>query len=354
MGSIRKKLFAICMVIICTLALIMPDIAWASEVKEGNTIGNLNNMGDIVQDNDWIYMNKVTTPRNIILKVKKDGSEVQQISIPDNHSAYYLNLVDDWIYYTHISSKMWKTYMCKRKTSGGKEIKLCSGYSFGSPGGGGGLYVYDNWIYFIQDKGIYRMKTDGTKKAVVARAGADEYIMGFCIDGQWLYYTDDGLHKVRLNGTSKKSLNKKVFGTCVASGSWIFSDGDDDGVYRTRKDGSKTQKILSNVKEWNISNGWIYYTSSKGLYKIKTDGTSKKRLVKAGTVLNARAMNYINSISVLDNRIYFYYMIKREMGEPVYRASINTDGTNLRTGWMPEWKGSFEGEFISLVREKAD
>lgn len=180
MGAMRKKLFIICMIIVCAMELTVPDIAKASKVTKGNTIGNLDcGAGYIIQDNDWLYMNS-NELQPAIYKVKKDGSERRKISLSGNGvGTCKYNLVDGWIYYTksvlNADSGTIKNYICKRKTGGGKEIRLCSTKGcFFSPNGTGSIYVYNNWIYFIENDGygdcyLYRMKTDGTKKQLLSK-----------------------------------------------------------------------------------------------------------------------------------------------------------------------------------------
>lgn len=100
-----------------------------------------------------------------------------------------------------------------------------------------------------------------------------------------------------------------------------------------KKDGSNNKEFLANARDFNINNGWVYYNNKKGLHKIKTDGTSNKTLVKEGAKLDnpVNVTDGICAYSVLGNRIYTKYILKiDEAGGRSFRASVNTDGTNLK------------------------
>lgn len=334
--KMRFLLFGLMISLMMGMASLIVTLA---EETKGNTIGNLDQGGYIVKDGDWLFM-ETAVGEPAIRKVKIDGSDSIEIPILGKClGTDHYNIVDGWLYYT--KNNVNKTYICKRKISGGEEIKLCSSYSFGSPMGYGALYVYDSWIYYIENKGhcdyIYRMKTDGTKKTAIVKTQSANTIMSFCIDGQWLYYIDlyNGLYKLKLDGKSKKCLKKgRNFQKCDVSGAWIFYYVNGQ-VYKIKKDGSKHQKFLSSVGDFNINNGWVYYDSEKGLCKIKTDGRSKQVLVKAGTVLKAEIKSII-TYSIIDDCIYFHYVLPYgDMGGLWFRANVNTDGTDLQSGWLP-------------------
>ena len=336
MGTIKKRLLAVCLVIICSLGQIAPYAAKTADVKKGNTIGNLDQGGFVVREGDWLYMKDKYT--DDIRKVKIDGSKSKVLSVPGDCSPDYYNIVDGWIYYTKVNMETQKSYICKQRTSGGKEIKLCSEYAFGSPSGNGALYVYDNWIYYILFKGwdgyIYRMKTDGTKKTAIVKI--PNALMSFCIDGKWLYYIDleQGLYKVKLDGTSKMCLKKGInFQKCNVDGDWVYYLADDH-VYKMKKDGSNHKKFLSNADDFNINNGWVYYDNEKGLHKVKTDGSLRKTIVKAGTLLGV-SINSIYLYNIVDDTIYFKYKEYKGMKYPSYKARVNADGTDLKPNWLP-------------------
>lgn len=211
-----------------------------------------------------------------------------------------------------------KRFLCKRKIDSEEEIKLFSGI-IGSPNGGGLPIVCNDWIYFVSTKGnysyLYRMKTDGTKKAVVAKTGQYR-LMSFCVSGQWVYYIDlvNGLYRVKTNGTSKKCLAKpkqdENFYFCDVSEDWVFYyNSTDNNVYRIKKDGSEKQKFLSKVNDFNINGEWVYYDSPKGLFKIKADGTSKKTIVKSGTIICGMQVNAF--LTILFWRALFILNLKR-------------------------------------------
>ena len=74
------------------------------------------------------------------------------------------------------------------------------------------------------------------------------------------------------------------------------------------------------------NDGWIYYTRSDGIYKIRTDGADKKlRYTWAGRDGN---VDYCKIITIITGKGKILYTYSDDYEQTVYLYMINKDGTN--------------------------
>lgn len=177
------------------------------------------------------------------------------------------------------------------------------------------IYLSNDWIYFESGKGqIYKMKIDGSEKIKVFDAGSKSIKIQTVL-GEWIYYTKEEiltlfqklkgdidyyrLYKVKTNGSENSKINSaKVKGESVeVVGNWIYYISYEDGEFLNlcklnTVDQSKYKLTTDSVQRFQISGDWIYYQlfehlfehSSRenkaiyGVYKVRTDGTSKSQL----------------------------------------------------------------------------
>lgn len=207
-------------------------------------------------------------------------------------------------------------------------------------GCGSGTHIGDvkqsgDWIYYVNNGSLYKMKTDWTGKTKLA-----DKAYRLRIDGETIYYLDDSvicnLYRINADGTGKMKLSDDILSSFAVSGHWIYyctkksnaemneleskTPADEvkriiiGGVYKMKTDGSEKTKLAdidftSGVIE--VSEDWIYYTNSNGIYKMMTDGTGKTKIA-----------DYAGLQAVKDNWIYYTY---DEAQQYLYR--IKTDGT---------------------------
>jgi len=152
------------------------------------------------------------------------------------------------------------------------------------------------------------------------------------IQGDWIYYRNNGIWKIRTDGTEKQKLTDDIVAYINVIGDWIYYNGRDFdeteiNIRRIRTDG--TQKAnLNNVNSWYVTviGDWIYYLQTTfdeygymmggDIYKTKTDGTEVKQLTNSG---------YISSFSVDNGFIYYMFLFEREI------HVIDTNGENAST-----------------------
>lgn len=216
-------------------------------------------------------------------------------NISSNGFALYS---DNWIYYCNPSDHH-SIYKINAVTN--KEYKLNkipSSY----------LNIYDGWIYYISDDGIYKMTVEGSNNIKIRDLEDDKIFKDVinlmagteCIGFYSLNVTDNSIY---YRGTTNAHV--------------------DDGVnYIVKADlNGKNAKVLTCVQESGIGNAskllldnnWIYFIGSYhtgGIYKVKTDGSNFTTL----------SSDFAQSIAVDNNEIYY---LTEGFGEGNQIYSIN-------------------------------
>ncbi len=174
------------------------------------------------------------------------------------------------------------------------------------------------WDYYYFENGarqpgkLYRIKTDGTQSLLLdtdkKENGSDNYTGKANINvlGEWIYYEA---------ASSKLSGEDEVYFT--------------KGIYRLKTDGSQKQQICADyVRDMVVQGNWIYYCNDSDggrLYRIRTDGSERTKL---SDDLKCYALNLQgNSI---------YYLLDHSEPEAGMLYRINTDGTNKAQVTCPD------------------
>jgi len=331
-------IFSITLMIVSVLLITLPR---GGTYIYGNTDGNLKNLGIAAEQGDWIYYVTASYEDDgdvgSLKRIRKDGTGRETIAEFD-FVPFSLNVIDDWIYFCCHSFDSGIYKMC---TDGSHLTKLTDK---------SGIYlsVINDWVYFLeydggdQPDGLYKMKTDGSELTKLF----DGYPYSPCIAGDWIYYLEwihsqdirtPHLCKIKTDGSQRTILGEDVWvdanrgGWVIArdaiiSGDWLyyisFENEDEEWLCKIRTDGSD-KKIITTVgcAEWfNVFGEWIYYTdcdetdwyeSSYYLYKIRTDGSGRTKILE----------EECQSINVVGDWIYYV----SEDGFEFYR--IRTDGT---------------------------
>jgi len=186
---------------------------------------------------------------------------------------------------------------------------------------GGFLLVHGDWIYYSTGHSLYKIKTDGTENQELY---STEYtpIANLTLIDEWLYFSVDGVHKVKLDGSEHQHLSsERTHGFMAITNDWIYF-----GRGRIKHDGTNEQIISDrNLLNHAIVDGWIYFRSSDGIIKMKTDG-SENQLMYAADSIN-------HNMYVINNWIYY------SVGNNLYR--IRTDGTDNQLFLIKESKSSW-------------
>lgn len=279
-----------------------------SDEVRGNTTGNISNGGFVCKKDNWIY---VSMYKNGLWKINNDGSE--KVKISDN-SVNYLNIVDDWMYYS--SSRFLEeddsTRLYKMKLDGSSPTKLSEDRVYY-------VNVVGDWIYYlnVDDNGNpYKMRLDGKGTSKIS----DISMNCMTVDDGWIYFqrsSDDTLCKMRTNGSDIKKLSDlNAKDMCInIIGDWIYFICDDKpGIFRVSKDGKDEELFAAGmVTSINYSDDWVYYSSlMNNLYKIKEDLSDRKNV---GTDVNG-------DLQTADDWVYYTKYVS-DVGR---EFRIKTDG----------------------------
>lgn len=143
----------------------------------------------------------------------------------------------------------------------------------------------DNWICFgnLEDnKSIYKITKDGKQIKKLCNG----QINGFLPLNEYIYYKtnndyDEGvLKRIRWNGEKEEIISDKVR-KFITNNRWIFFEKNKK-IYRCDKDGSniiELAKISNNIYDLKYYKNYIYFSTSKGIFKVKYDGTELKSII---------------------------------------------------------------------------
>lgn len=185
-----------------------------------------------------------------------------------------------------------------------------------------------DWIYY-NNNSLYKIKTDGTGKTEVSK----DMPVFINVVGEWIYYIDvsndeNEMYKVKIDGTSRTKLGNDVSMYMVVAQDWIYymNDSDEGKLYKMRTDGTSKTKVANEIAfEINISGDWVYYTTlvdsgESEIHKVKKDGTGLTMLCGATSIA------YLNVSGE-----YLYFETSDLNGERGDIMRVKKDGANLST-----------------------
>lgn len=188
--------------------------------------------------------------------------------------------------------------------------------------------IIDDWVYYCTwGDGLYRVKVDGTNKMKLL----DKNIYDVNVDNSGIYFlisqsgmTIEDYCKVNLDGTNKQVLINDLKEDYPFS-SQIYKDYiyylRKDGLYRIKKNGTEKKKVIDKpVYEFKIADDHIYYNYDDDLYSITCDGKEDKKLI---TDIGIIYTKYEDNV--------FYLSEKDEVNFELYRHNL----TNKQTEEVP-------------------
>ncbi|UZW14317.1 DUF5050 domain-containing protein [Clostridium pasteurianum] len=240
---------------------------------------------------------------------------------------------NNWIYYNDSDG------LYKMRSDGSSVINICNDNA-------NYINVVGDYIYYVNvsdGNSIYKIKNDGTSRERILST----YAKSINILGDWIYYcksTENGLnfrlYKIKKDGTN----NVKLIDDSIIDGNFtivnnlmyykINSQDGGESLYSSKLDGSQQHKLCDNVDQFNINEKNIYYYTSinnNGLFKINLDGSNKVKL----------SDDVIDSINMSKDNIY--YTVDQHINKILY--SIDLNGKN-------KIKLSEANDFINLNTSK--
>lgn len=181
-----------------------------------------------------------------------------------------------------------------------------------------------DWVYYNNNT-LYKVKTDGTGKKEIST----DVPVFINVVGDWVYYIEatsqtNQMYKVKTDGTGRTKISNDISLYMVVVGDWIYymNASDQGNLYKMTTDGKNRTKLTNEpALQINVSGDWIYYVTYSGediadLYKIKTDGTSRTRLFSSSG---------IDSLNVSGQ--YLYFEVTDASGQSGYLEKVKIDGT---------------------------
>jgi hypothetical protein len=263
-----------------------------TQAEAGEASGKDVNFGFISESGGWIYY----VYEGHLYKRKIDWTEKTKVT-DDNINLMYIK---DGIIYYELSTPADVFNLHRINTDGTGKMKI-SADNFGN------FVISGDWIYYninnyplpeglneseMKDfyeasKILYKMKTDGSEKVKLAEIGS--YFIFPKILGDWIYYStgNDDLYKIRTDGTEQTLVAKNAWKVYV-SGDWAYhvtktyegNSLETINIWREKADGTEKSATatLNGVYAYAFDSDWFYYSSGKGLSRIKLDGTGTEEL----------------------------------------------------------------------------
>lgn len=209
-----------------------------------------------------------------------------QIRITDNPVEEFC-LVGDWIYFMADANER---LLSRMRLDGSGSMRICEDPM--------GTFIVDGeWIYYnsmgtVEAKtgggGLYKIRNDGTGKVKMLDLGWEYGNPQFVTDG-WIYFDDsNGVNRIGTDGTGRALIAEGTRAVEYHSGGWMYCCSsveagyglEDIRIYRMKPDGTeKTVTIeLRGVYTHCFDADWLYFTSGKGLSRLRLDGTDQSRL----------------------------------------------------------------------------
>lgn len=195
---------------------------------------------------------------------RRDGSELSKIA---DTEASHLNKCEDWLIFSpnHYSYSSVKDYsgspwIFRVPVEGGEPEELAHVEARQ-------VTVVDDHIYYggvdykTFERAVYRMNAGGGDPELMV----GKVVSRFYIDGDWIYYTDKGIYRAKMDGTAVEQLCDFLVHTyMIVSDGWIYCVRYDDGcLYRMSTDGTEIQQLFADYRcqGLNVANGWIYFAT---------------------------------------------------------------------------------------------
>mgnify|MGYP002408955368 CR=1 FL=1 len=222
----------------------------------------------------------------------------------------------------------------------------------------GKFYANEVWNYYIMEGFVLLKENIETKKLEKI---ADNVVCDLHIYDDWVYYIgiDKGMNKVlRINQYSKEKeiIVDAPIDSIQVVNNWVYysHSGEETILYRTKADGSVTERIIGggnfHPKSWLIQNGWIYFQNLKSntISRARIDGSDLTEMTK---LYATPPYDNSNSISDFGDSIFEIKLIDKDflylsLGNPgyigefyydsgIYRIPINGGNPEIITNKVP-------------------
>lgn len=228
--------------------------------------GNFLNYGYAAYDNGYIYYR--SNDKGSIYRCMADGTN--PVKLNDCESTY-INVYKGYIYYIN-NDDNYQIY--KMSVDGSENNKLLAGAS-------DHLTIYKDRLYYINNYSknkIYSVGLDGKGETQVSLVPC---AYSFSIMNDVVFYLNQSdnnrVYSIKTDCTQSRKINDASAGFVYAAGDNVFFSSIEDSkcIYKADALGDDAVKIVDDTAEiMNVSDGYIYYTKGKRLFRANGKGES--------------------------------------------------------------------------------
>ncbi|MUG73112.1 DUF5050 domain-containing protein [Paenibacillus validus] len=272
------------------------------QAKQADAL-NLANGGQLAVQGDWLYMNPAQqySGPNQLVKKRMDGSG--EVKLADDN-ARYIQLADDWIYYTSSSPDMKQMDGILKIKPDGSQRTVISAAPTNRMWVAGERIYYTRLAFkamegvtgggYYSATGIHSMNKDGTDDTELV-GGSGEF--DFFIHDDRIYFLmqesetgPSNLYVMSTDGTQRTKLAEGVSRLSVLDG-WLFYVKNGMQLNKLSLDGKVDIPLLTSdqlISGLHYRQGWLYFIhgsfgimGSASIEKMRIDGTERSSLVHA-------------------------------------------------------------------------
>ena len=144
----------------------------------------------------------------------------------------------------------------------------------------GDIAVKKGYIYYAKNDGLHKMRMDGSDAQLLFSGDLGEHIS---VSGSWVYFTinDNGLYRIPRDGGVSQLLQKgNIRGKFIVIGSWGYY-ASDEGLCRMYEDGSYVRILVPDPSASliNVTEGHVYFTKgdTNDLHRSWDDGDNQEK-----------------------------------------------------------------------------
>ena len=288
--------------------------AYYSGEAMGNLPANIQYMGFVTQQGEWIYYLKIDSVayETSLWKKKTDGS--QDTKLLDGAQSLYLNVLGDWLYYYDNNEE----FLMRMPLDGsGPPIALVNLYE--AYGDSLRLIVHEEGIYYINwDRELVRVSHDGAHREVLSFVTP---VDNFTISGDTIYALSEieqAIYRSNLDGSDSERFLRLP--SSYRSGEYdVTGFADAAGVDLAAKEGMVVRLDTPLELEYDaystlFADRDVLYIWDSGILQGFSMDTGDIRL--AGIIPNADEFHPV----VLDGKVYYHCAIS----QAIYSIDIET------------------------------
>ena len=274
------------------------------ESKEGNSIGNINNLGYITEDNKYLYYmcpNKNGKVRGISKVSKKDLTGTQTRLIEGDWEIASINSYGDYIYFISLSKND-----VDESNENADEV----------------------------DNKIHRIRKNGAQKDEILNDNEfHNYDYKMAVVGGKIYYIgeDECIWYMDLNGKNKTRLNENASGFEAINDKYIiynmpkFKDGEDTSVTCIMDRNGKNSREINGERIFDpiiYKNNIYYVTEDNYVHRMDLDGKNDIMLTD----------DKVYNLNVSDDGIFYFSNLYSSEGknQGVALFRMDLDGKNSK------------------------